>query len=292
MGIAFDTFGDPSAPTVLLIQGLATQMIAWRPAFCRALAARGFHVIRFDNRDIGLSERVRDGARPNPVASVLKRHLGVPLRPAYTLEDMAGDAFGLLDRLGRRRAHVVGASMGGMIGQVMAIRRPERVLSLTSMMSSTGARNLPGATLRALGSMLKPIPRDRPGYVAHQVEQLRALGSRRFFDRRAAEGYFAEVAERSMDRSGVPRQLAAVLDAPARDGLLGRYDGPARVIHGAEDPLLPPVHGWATAKALRAPIELVPGMGHDLPEALWRRYLNAIAGTARAAGDAHAGAAA
>jgi len=282
--LSFHSFGRPGGEPLLLIHGLGTQLIGWPEALCHALADAGFYVVRFDNRDIGKSERTPGRHRRRPPATVLKRHLRIPLRPRYSLDDMADDAFGLMDALAIQSAHVVGASMGGMIAQAMAIRTPRRVRSLTSIMSSTGRRGLPGASLDALRRFVMPTSRLRGPWIDHQVRLKKAIGSPDHFDEGATRRYFHRVANRSMDRSGVPRQLAAVLAAPPRDDALRSIPMPATVIHGALDRLLPKAHGEATAAAIpHARFSVFEDLGHDLPVPLVPRFVEEILRTSEGA---------
>ncbi len=279
--IAYDSFGSPSSEPVVLIMGLGCQMIGWRDGLCEALAKRGFFVLRFDHRDVGFSSRFA-GPKPNLALSLLKKSLRLPLRPAYTLSDMAGDVTGLLDVLGIESAHVVGASMGGMIAQLVAIRYPERVRSLASLMSTTSEPWLPWPSRDVTSHMLAPPPRGRDLFVDHQLRLLQLTGSPKYYDEAKARAYFAEVWERDPDRSGVPRQLHAILAAASRAKELRRIDVPSVVLHGSVDRLLRPAHGRATARAIPgARFVLLPGMGHDLPEPLWPDLVDAVVRNAR-----------
>ena len=230
--IAYETFGDPSKPALLLVMGLATQMIAWQDDFCAQLADRGFHVIRFDNRDVGRSSAMRDIRVPT------LRQLALRSKKAagYTLEDMAGDAVGLLDHLGIERAHVVGASMGGMIAQTIAIEHPDRVLSLCSIMSNTGARWTGQPKLATYRVVLGTPPQDRDRFIDHVVKMYRVIGSPGF-DRN--EDDLRDVAARSYDRgrnpAGSGRQLAAIIAAGDRTKEVRSIVAPTVVIHGTKD---------------------------------------------------------
>jgi pimeloyl-ACP methyl ester carboxylesterase len=286
--LAYETFGDPAHPAMLLVMGLATQMLGWRPAFCEALAERGFHVVRFDNRDVGRSTRF-SSHRPPTVGQLLRRDTSAA---AYSLADMADDGVGLLDVLGIERAHVVGASMGGMIAQTIAFRHPERVLSLVSIMSNTGARWSGQPSLSMYSVLLKRAPRDREGFVAHQMEVFERIGSPGFprdeNDRRelAAASY-----DRGHDPASAGRQLAAIIASGDRTDDLARIDVPTLVIHGTKDKLVAPSGGRATAKAIPgARLVTIEGMGHDLPRGAWPQIVEAIAENAARAG-APAGAA-
>jgi pimeloyl-ACP methyl ester carboxylesterase len=281
--ICFETFGDPADPAMLLIMGLGTQMLAWHEDFCEQLAARGFFVIRHDNRDIGRSSRLGHLGAP-PLWKIVRRDR----HPAYTLADMAGDSVGVLDHLGIRRAHVVGASMGGMIAQTIAIRFPHRVLSLVSIMSNTGSfwTGQPAMGMYAL--LLRPAPKDRDAYIRHGVELFTKIGG---------SGYepdiedLRDIAARSFDRghdaAGPLRQLHAIVADRDRAQQLRRLRVPTTVIHGADDKLVRPSGGRATAKAIPgARLLEIAGMGHGLPRAAWPRILDAIAENAgRAAAE-------
>lgn len=280
--ICFETFGEEADPALLLVMGLGAQMVAWPDDFCSQLAGRGFFVIRYDNRDVGRSTRFRHVPPPRRLELLTRR----PKRVAYTLVDMAGDGLGLLDHLGIGGAHVVGASMGGMLAQVMAARHPDRVKSLVSIMSTTGGRLVGQPALRALPLLISRPPRNREGYVEHILHVFRALGSRGFpFD----EDDLREIAGRSFDRgisaSGTARQLGAILAAGDRSADLRRITAPTLVIHGTDDPLVSVSGGRATARAIPgARLMLINGMGHELPRGAWPQILDPI--VANAAGTA------
>jgi pimeloyl-ACP methyl ester carboxylesterase len=271
--LCFETFGDPEAPAMLLTMGLATQMLGWHEDFCEELAGRGFHVIRFDNRDCGRSQRM-DGSVPS-IVQLLRRDKRAA---SYTLEDMAGDGVGLLDHLGIEAAHVMGASMGGMIAQTMAARHPDRVLSLVSMMSNTGAFWSGQPSPRLYHVLLKPPPRDREAYKEHAVWVFSKIGSPGFerdnddLRRIAGMSY-----DRGINPAGSSRQLAAIIASGDRTPLLRRIKVPTLVIHGAKDKLVPASGGRATAKAIPdARLLLIEGMAHDIPRGAWPRMLDAI----------------
>jgi pimeloyl-ACP methyl ester carboxylesterase len=282
--LCYERFGDPRDPAVLLIMGLATQMLGWHEDFCDALAARGFHVVRFDNRDIGRSSRLSH--LPPPTLRQLLRRDSTAAR--YTLDDMADDAAGLLDHLEIERAHVVGASMGGMIAQTVAIRHPDRVDSLASIMSNTGGRWRGQPALRIYPLFLRRAPRGREGYVEHTVRMFRAIGSPGF---ERDEDELREVVGRGYDRgvdaAGAARQLAAIVAASDRTAALAAVRAPTVVIHGAADPMINPSGGRATARAIPgARLVSIDGMGHDLPRGAWPRILDAIEANAARAGQA------
>jgi len=283
--IAYEIFGVPEGRPLLLIMGLAAQMILWDDDLCAALASRGHRVIRFDNRDVGLSTKCVAAGMPDVAAAMQAALLGQRLDAPYTLWDMAADAVGLLDALGIAAVHVVGASLGGMIAQAMAIAHPTRVLSLTSIMSSTGDRSLPPARPEAAAVLLLPAPTDRAGNIERAVHVFRTIGSPGFpFD----EARVRELAARSFDRcfhpAGAARQLVAILASGSRKEALAAVAVPTLVIHGRDDPLIPVEAGLATARAVRgAELLVVDGMGHDLPRAVWPSIVDRISAlTARA----------
>ncbi|TDD42862.1 alpha/beta hydrolase [Nonomuraea terrae] len=257
--IAYESFGSPDGRPLLLVMGLGAQLIQWDEDFCRLLAEQGHHVVRFDNRDAGLSTHFHDA--------------GVPARgePApYLLDDMADDTAGLMDALGWARAHVVGASMGGMIAQTLAIRHPERVLSLTSIMSTPGPGVAP-PTEAAMGALLSRPPSDRDGVMDQSVVTWSVIGSPGYeLDRELIRARAGLAYDRCFDPAGTGRQLAAINASGDRTEALAKVRVPALVLHGEEDPLVPVAGGRATAAAIAgARLVTYPGMGHDLPRALW-----------------------
>jgi pimeloyl-ACP methyl ester carboxylesterase len=286
--IAYETFGNADDPALLLVMGLGCQLILWDEDFCEMLAARGFHVIRFDNRDIGLSSKIEDGPQPNVFAAMT----GDASSASYTLEDMAADAVGLLDHLDIEAAHVVGVSMGGMIVQQLAISHPERVLSVVSMMSTTGDQAVGQPLPHALPALVGPAPSDRDGYVEFNVQVFKTVGSPAY---PPDEQWLREMAGASYDRCHYPvgfmRQLLAVLASPDRTVALADVRVPTLVIHGEADPLITVSGGEATARAVPgAKLIKIPGMGHDLPRELWPRFVDEIAANAaRAKAPAPAG---
>jgi pimeloyl-ACP methyl ester carboxylesterase len=285
--VCYETFGDPGDPALLLMMGLATQMLGWHEDFCAALADRGFFVIRYDNRDVGRSQ-VIEGKAPTTL-QLLRRDKRAAI---YSLEDMATDAVGLLDHLGIRQAHIMGASMGGMIAQTMAARYPERVLSLVSMMSNTGARWSGQPSPRLYPVLLKDPPRDREGYQRHAVWVFSKIGSPGF---ERDDEDLRRIAGLSFDRginpAGTARQLAAIIHSGDRTPLLRTITAPTLVIHGAKDRLVPASGGRATAKAIPgARLLIIQGMGHDIPRAAWPTMLDAIEQNAARAGRAPAAA--
>jgi pimeloyl-ACP methyl ester carboxylesterase len=270
--LCYETFGDPSDPAMLLIMGLGTQMVAWRDDFCRDLAARGFHVIRYDNRDCGRSTRL-EGRPPTLVELALRR----PRELSYTLSEMADDAAGLLDHLGIERAHVVGASMGGMIAQLVACRYPGRVLSLVSIMSSTGERFRGQAAPKVLRLFLARPAKGKEAYVARAVKLFRAVGSPKYFDEQSVRESASLSWDRGISVAGTGRQLAAIVADRSRVSRLKRIKAPTLVIHGTADKLVRPSGGRATARAIEgARLLMIDGMGHDLPRQLWPTFIAAI----------------
>jgi pimeloyl-ACP methyl ester carboxylesterase len=246
--------------------------------FCELLAGRGFRVIRFDNRDVGLSTKLDHLGTPE-----LSAVLGGSVPPPYRLEDLADDAAGVLGALGIDAAHVVGASMGGFVAQLLAIRHPSRVLSLTSIMSATGglADNVP-ATPEATEALLKPPPTDREGMIEHGVWVSSRVSGPEHFDPEESRRKRAQAIDRSVSVAGTARQLAAIAAAPSRAEQLRALEVPALVVHGEVDPLVPVENGRRTAEAIPgARLLLVPTMGHDLPRPCWPEIVDAIAETAR-----------
>ena len=280
--LCYEEFGDPADPPVLLVMGLATQMIGWHEDFCEQLAGEGFHVVRFDNRDIGLSTHV-DNRPPTTKEMLLRR-----TPPGqYSLNDMADDAAALMKELDIAPGHVVGASMGGMIGQVLAAEHPELVRSLTSIMSNTGSRWNGQPAPAMLRWLLKRPPSTREEVIDRAAAIFGIVGSGELHD----EEFIRERAGRSFDRNHDPRgpgrQLGAIIKTGDRGELLRRIDVPTLVIHGSRDKLVRPSGGKATAKAIPgARLKTVEGMGHDLPRPLWDELIGAIAEHARAADEA------
>ncbi len=270
--------GDSNAPPLLMIMGLGAQMILWPDEMCELIADHGFRVIRFDNRDVGRST-VLDGYPTVPVPEALRS--GVP-EGVYTLSDMAGDAAGLLDALGIDRAHVVGASLGGMIAQTLAIEHPERVLSLASIMSTTGNPDVGHPTPAGIEGLTTVPPPDRDGYVDALARARRLIGSPGFpFDEERARRTAGLGWDRGFHPKGTVRQTLAILASPDRTEALGGLGIPAVVIHGVEDPLIGLSGGRATAEAIPdAELVEIDGMGHDHPADVWPRVADAIAANA------------
>lgn len=266
--LEYECFGEPRHPALLLIMGLGSQMIVWPDDFCRQLADKGFRVIRYDNRDVGLSTKPAGG---------------------YTLDDMADDAAGLCDALDLPSAHVVGASMGGFIAQLLALRHPARVRSLCIIMSSTGSRAVGQAAPDILPMLMQPMPPDRIGYVEYRLAIGRRLSSPGYpFDEPRIRDLIAKSYDRDYFPLGTQRQLAAVMAAPDRTARLAEVRAPTVVLHGADDPIVHPSGGEAIARAIPgAKLHIFPGMGHDLPQALWATFAAEIAANA-ARGDSAA----
>jgi pimeloyl-ACP methyl ester carboxylesterase len=283
--LAYETFGDPGDEPLLLVMGLGGPMNWWHTDLCRALAARGFHVIRYDNRDIGRSSRVR-GSGPLTRRRLARAYMGDRRAAPYQLADMADDAFGLMDALEIGTAHVTGVSMGGMIAQTMALTRPDRVRSLVSIMSTTGSRRVGWADPRLLRLLLAPPARTRDEYITRAPAAWAVIGSPGYpHDDAEVRDRAAETWDRGADRSGATRQMLAVVTQSDRTAALGRLRMPTCVIHGLKDRLVHPSGGRATARAVPgAELVLVPAMGHDLPRPLWPLLIDAITRTAARAG--------
>ncbi len=277
--LTYESFGDPAEETVVLIMGLSNQLLGWEADFCALLAGRGFHVVRFDNRDVGESSKLDQHGVPAIGPVFARAALGLTGGAAYTLHDMAADTVGLLDHLGLERAHLVGASMGGMIAQVAAIDSPERVASLTSVISSPKIQGWPWPRPHALKAVTRRGPREEAARIEHRVELFRTLhgaGGLPFDEERIRERERRSFA-RDPDPDGAVRQLAAVLATPGRHRTLAQVRAPSAVVHGDSDPLVPLAHGRATAKALPdASFTVIRGMGHGLAEAAWEQLADAI----------------
>jgi pimeloyl-ACP methyl ester carboxylesterase len=272
--IAYETFGDATDPPVLLIMGLGAQLLSWLEDFCQQLADRGLFVVRFDNRDVGLSTHLHHLPMPDFAAIQGEDFSTVP----YTLSDMAADTASLIDDLGLDSVHVVGASMGGMIGQILAIEHPNRVRSLTSIMSTTGDRNVGQSTEEALAHLTQPAARTREEVIARRLQAQGITGSP---DYPTSEAELRERARQAFDRNfdpaGAARQFAATLASPDRTADLAEVRAPTLVIHGAEDPLIQVSGAHATAAAIPgAELLVINGMGHDLPRQLWPKVVERI----------------
>ncbi len=276
--LCYETFGDPGDPPVLLVMGLGTQMIGWHEDFCAELADRGLHVVRFDNRDAGRSTHFP--GRPPTLAQLAHRRFPTH---HYGLEDMAADAAGLLRELDLAPAHVVGASMGGMIAQTLAAEHPELVRSLVSIMSTTGSRWSGQPALALYRHVLRRAPAERSAYIEHVTRLFGIIGSPGFpRDDAHVREFAGRSYDRDADRAATGRQLAAILASGDRTAQLRRIAAPTLVIHGSADRLVNPSGGRATARAIRgAELMVVEGMGHDLPRGAWPRILEAIGDHAR-----------
>jgi pimeloyl-ACP methyl ester carboxylesterase len=278
--LEYDTFGRASDPTLLLVMGFGAPMILWREEFCEQLASRGLHVVRFDNRDCGLSTQLDHLAVATDLETVGTAGLaGKPVDAPYSLSDMSDDGFGLLDALGVRKAHLAGASMGGMIVQTMAIEHPERVRTLTSIFSAIGAADMPPPKPEAMAALLAPVETERTKAIERGLAMSRALGSPGYpFDEADERELLGRMFDRGVSPAANARQLLAVMSAPSRREKLAALRVPTLVIHGIEDPIVPVGAGRDTAAAIPgAELLEIEGMGHDLPRALWPMLVDAIA---------------
>jgi pimeloyl-ACP methyl ester carboxylesterase len=276
--IVYDTFGDPSAPPMLLVMGLGEQMIAWDKEFCAALAAHGYWVIRFDNRDIGLSTQFDAAGVPDIFALMQAQAQGEAIQAPYLLRDMADDAVGLLDALEIESAHVVGVSMGGMIVQTMAIHHPDRIRTMTSIMSSTGEPDLPPPTPEAMAILVTPAPTERAAYIERSVQTWWVLNGPVFpLDEDLTRERAGQSFDRGLSPEGTMRQLAAILASGSRKEALKSVTIPTLVIHGDADPLVPVEGGIDTANSVPdAELMIIEGMGHNLPPAVAPQVIEAI----------------
>jgi pimeloyl-ACP methyl ester carboxylesterase len=277
-----EEFGGHDSTPLLLIMGLGAQMVMWEDKFCGQLASRGFRVIRFDNREVGLSTKFHDKC-PNPAPLFVDLLQGKTIVPPYTLDDMADDAAGLLQALGVSEAHVVGASMGGMIAQLLAVHHPNRVLTLTSIMSTTGNPDLPQGNPDVLTLLAQPMPTERKAAIEHAMTMSRALAGPGFEFDEARTRRLAELSyDRDPDPAGIVRQLLAIMTAASRKDALRSVATPTLVVHGDADPLVPIAGGFDTAEAIPgAKMLVIEGMGHELPEAAWPQVIDAIVELAR-----------
>ncbi len=287
INIEYESFGSPDAPPVLLIMGLGGQLTLWPIELCETLVARGFRVIRYDNRDIGLSTKFDHAGVPDMGALMMASFTGKKPDAAYSLDDMAADGVGLLDALGIDRAHIVGASMGGMIAQLVAAHYPERTLSLTSIMSTTGNPAIPPARPEAMAVLTnRPATADPDALVAFSVNAARVIGSPAYpaSEERLLTRVRADL-QRSYSPTGYMRQMAAVIGGGDRRARLSAITAPTLVIHGDADPLVSVEGGRDTAASIKgAELLIIPGMGHDLPLELVETIADAIAGVASRAG--------
>ena len=284
VALEIEDHGSPQGEPLLLVMGLGMQLLAWHEDFVGALVARGFRVIRFDNRDIGLSQSFDAAGVPTLALDAMRYAVGLRVRSAYSLSDMADDCVGILDALGIGAAHVCGASMGGMIAQRMADRHPERVKSLTLMMTSSGSRKLPGPSLKVRGAMISrpKRPNEIASIVEHYIHLYGLIGSPAYPPAREfLRDRFTTSITRSHRPAGTARQMVAIVADGDRSSLLATLRTPTHVIHGAADPLIPvrAAHDLM-ARIPGATLDVVDGMGHDLPVELWPRYVDGIAGAA------------
>jgi proline iminopeptidase len=282
LDIMYETQGDPAKQPILLIMGLGMQLISWPDSFCEGLVRQGFYVIRFDNRDSGLSTKLSYLGKPNVMLSLLKMALRIPLKAGYTLDDMASDAVGVLDTLGIEKAHIVGASMGGMIAQIVAGKYPQRTLSLTSIMSTSGRRGLPEGTPEARKILFTkpPDPADTESVIAHFLNTMHVIGGSKEYlaPDDVLRQRVANSVARCLEPVGTTRQLLAIGASGDRVALLKTIRVPTLVIHGKQDPLMPLACGRDTARLVpNAVLQEVDGMGHDLPDGL-NPYLTQLIG--------------
>jgi len=286
--IEYETFGNDSHPPLLLIMGVGCQMIFWSDEFCDMLANRGHYVIRFDNRDVGLSSKFEEAGVPDIMEVMSSVLQGEEAKTPYTLDDMADDTIGLLDSLNIEKAHICGLSMGGMIAQVIAYRYPSRVLSLLSIMSTTGNPELPQGTPEVLALMFSPVPEEREANIEYGVKLLQAIGSPGFpFDEDWGRDLTARCYDRCFYPQGTVRQTAAIFAHGNRKPSLAGITAPTLVIHGSEDPLLPVEGGKDTKESIPgAELLIIDGMGHDLPREVWPQLVDAIAAHTQKASEA------
>lgn len=278
--LEYEVFGDAHAPTIVLVMGFSMQLLGWDPRFCTRLAERGYRVVRFDNRDVGLSTKLSHAGVPDFLRAMGGDRSAAP----YAIEDMADDLDALIVALGVPAAHVVGVSMGGFIVQEAAIRHPGRVLSLASIMSSTGDRAVGHSSAEAIAVVMSPSPTEREEALDHALRIWRVIGTPAAYDDAKLRARAAESWDRCHDAAGVSRQAAAIVTQRDRTADLGKVKAPAVVIHGAIDPLIDPSGGEATASAIPgARLVVVPGMGHDVPEMFWPAILDAIVDNAQRA---------
>lgn len=284
IAVEVEDHGSPDGEPLVLIMGLGMQLVAWHPDFVAMLVARGFRVIRFDNRDIGLSQRFDHLGVPNLALEAVKHAVGMKIRAPYTVADMADDTAGLLDALGIPSAHFCGASMGGMIAQQLAVRHPQRVKSLTLIMTSSGSRSLPGPTLKVRSALIsRPAdPNSVQSIIEHYVKLYRLIGSPDYPAPEAElQQRLGESVRRSYRPAGTARQMIAIAADGDRSRLLAQIRVPTQIIHGKADPLVPVAAGQdLAARIAGAEIDLIAGMGHDLPTELWPRFVSGIASAA------------
>ncbi len=275
--MAYEEFGDPADPAILLVAGLYNQLVRWPLKFCELLVANGFRVIRFDNRDIGLTDKM-DGVRaPSFFRLALKHYLRIPISAPYSLDDMADDTVGVLDALNIQQAHIVGMSMGGMISQLVTAKYPHRILSLTSIMSTSGERGKGVASAKVSAAMLQPVTKERSA-LDNAVNIWQLIGSPAYpMSDDDVRTLIKAEHKRSSNPAGYMRQIAAIRTAPGRAKLLRAITAPVLIIHGNQDLLVPVSGGVDTAKHIaHAQLELFEGMGHTLPAELLPRFVELI----------------
>ena len=279
--IFYETFGDSSHAALLLANGLGSQCINYRAEWCQQFAAEGFFVIRFDNRDVGLSTKFSH-VRPDVMSVAAAMAAGEDPKAPYLLSDMAADAVAVLDDLGIERAHVLGLSMGGMIVQTMAIEHPERLLSMTSLMSTTGDRDVGQPAPDSQALLFSPPPKDRAGYIERQLASIRTWGSPACYDEERIAAHAGEAFDRCFDPAGQARQLMAITASGTRTESLRHVRVPTLVLHGDADRLVDPSGGQRTAEAVPgARFVMIEGMGHDYPPAYWGRLVELVTDHAR-----------
>lgn len=278
INLEVETFGDTHAKPLLLVMGLGAQLIHWRTEFCQLLADAGHYVIRYDNRDAGLSEKFDAAGVPSIQEVMVRRVSGQSVELAYTLSDLSDDAFGVLDALNIDKAHICGASMGGMIVQTQAIAQPERVLSMTSIMSTTANPELPAAKPEAMAALLSPPASNRKEAIERGLSIGKVIGSPGYPEAGdQARERVAEAYDRSAYTDGVARQMSAIIMADNRRPALEKISVPTLVIHGSDDPLVPVEGGIDTHEAIQgSELMLIKGMGHNLPEPLWEQIVTGI----------------
>jgi pimeloyl-ACP methyl ester carboxylesterase len=283
--LEYETWGEPTGRPLVVVRGLGTQLVHWSPRLCERLVAAGHYLVTFDNRDVGLSTHFHEAGMPDLAGILAARARGEEPEAPYRLADMATDLIGLMDGLGLSRAHVAGMSMGGMIVQQAALQFPDRLASMTSIMSTTGDPGLPGPTPEAAAALSRPPPRERSAYVDYSVLTQRAFTGRGFpFDEEGWRDLAGRVFDRAFDPAGVARQMAAIMASGSRHADLAKVSTPTLVVHGTDDPLVPPACGEATARAIPgARLHWIEGMGHDLPEGAWPDLVDAIAAHTAAA---------
>ena len=285
--IFYEDHGDPAHDVILLVMGLGAQLTLWPDELVEALVGDGFRVIRYDNRDIGLSQKFEGARAPSLPVQLLRKKIGFPAKVPYTLKDMADDGIGLLTALDIERAHVVGASMGGMIVQLMAVHHAERLMTMTSIMSTTGNGKLPQAEKNAIGALTAPLKgMDEETLVAHGLNIIRNIGSPDSpefpFDEALQRERVLKNMRRSVYPAGLPRQLAAIIDDGCRRARLGQVRTPTLVLHGEADPLVKLEAGEDTARHISgARLVTIPGWGHDIPAPLVPRIASEIVQHAR-----------